>query len=270
VTFIQGTSLNSNAYLTISSLTTDGNGNPTIGAAVENETMPTTVGAYQTKTLNTAVFSGYIARVNNDGTHLRAATYLSGSTNHTFVLGTTTDLGGDIVATGRTEATDFPTTLGAYQTSNRSANSGASGTAFVSKLSYDLSTLVMSTYLGGTTADIGYSVQTDNDEDVIVAGQTSSTDFPTTAGCYQSSTSAFHTAFVSTVSSDGKALIASSYLGGTGAETPYGLNLVNGNYLVVGLTSSTDFPTTAGVLMPTYPGQASGFVSVLSPSPALS
>jgi hypothetical protein len=167
-------------------------------------------------------------------------------------------------------STDFPTTVGAFRTTG-----GADG--FVARLDDSGSTLQFATYLGGSLGDEirGLAVGPGNTPTVV--GFTRSTDFPLTAGALQSvyaGGSPFldvGDAFVTTLSANGNALVASTYLGGLFDDVAEAV-VVDGTGapIVVGWTSSPNFPTTAGVLQPGpggIPGlQSDGFVSRLAPN----
>ena len=94
------------------------------------------------------------------------------------------DASGNPIVTGLNTSTFFPTTPGAYDR----VYSGL-GDVFVSKLSANGSTLLWSTFLGGTSLqfDYGYAVAMDPAGNPIVTGYTRSEDFPTTAGSYDTS-----------------------------------------------------------------------------------
>lgn len=121
--------------------------------------------------------------------------------------------------------------------------------------------LVYSTYLGGSGSELGFnvgSVAVDAAGSAYVTGWTTSTDFPATAGAFQT-TSGGGTdpcvncdAFVSKLDPTGSALAYSTYFGGSGSDVGSGVAVdVSGNAFIVGGTDSPDLPTTPGVLDPT-------------------
>lgn len=137
-------------------------------------------------------------------------------------------------------------------------------------------TLNYSTFLGGTGYDDGRAIAVDSMGDAFLTGLTESIDFPTTPGVVQPSwfKGEFNTAFVSEMSSDGSALIYSTYLGGTpdGDEWQPGQGIAvdpAGNAYVTGHTTAFDFPTTPGAFCPTNDnpsGVVSAFVTKLDPT----
>src|SRR5262249_7782756 len=91
------------------------------------------------------------------------------------------------------------------------------GDAFVTKLGADGS-LLYSTYLGGTSADLGQAIAVDGAGNACLTGQTYSADFPTTPGAFQRTmpvNGAGVVAFVTKLDATGSALLFSTYLGGT-------------------------------------------------------
>ena len=118
--------------------------------------------------------------------------------------------------------------------------------------------VVYSTYLGGSGEDFAGAIRVDRLGNAYVPGQTSSTDFPTTANAFQSSYGGGNSdAFVTKLNPEGSGLLFSSYLGGSGDDGSVGSGAgVDrfANVYVLGFTSSTDFPTTEGALQPSFGG----------------
>jgi hypothetical protein len=194
---------------------------------------------------------------------LSYSTYVGGGLDE-IGMGIAVDAAGHVYVTGRTSSTDFPTTSGAFQP----ANSGTSSyDAFVMKLDPTGSTLVYSTYLGGSLDDIGARIVLDAAGNTYVLGNTSSANFPTTPGVFQPAHVGGSDAFVAKLDSTGS-LIYSTYLGGSDNDGASGLAVdAGGNAYVVGITRSLDFPTTPGAFQQTIAGGAwDGFVMKLNPT----
>jgi hypothetical protein len=104
-----------------------------------------------------------------------------------------------------------------------------------------------STYLGGSGNDQGIGIAVDAAGNAYVAGNTTSTNFPTTAGAFQTTNQGSHDAFVTKLNPTGSGLLYSTYLGGSGDDYGNGIAVDGaGDAYVTGSTTSTNFPTTAG------------------------
>jgi hypothetical protein len=191
------------------------------------------------------------------------ATYLGG-TLEDDAYGIAIDTNGDAYVTGQTKSTNFPTVAGAYKTTNAGGFD-----VFVTKISADGSTLIYSTYVGGSGDDSGNAIAVDGSGNAFVAGGTgSSTNFPTTTGQTTFGGGSLD-AFVFELASSGGTLTYSTYLGGSGDDVATGLALAkdgSGDTFVVGSTGSLNFPTTVGTVQPAINGTSNGFVTKLNSS----
>jgi len=200
---------------------------------------------------------------------LTYSTYLGGGSND-YGTAITVDGTGSAYVTGYTSSTNFPVTAGAFQTTCGGGCSGSTADAFVSKLDPTGSFLVFSTYLGGSANDYGNGITLDASDDVFIVGQTFSTNFPTTAGAFQTRCSpdscASGDVFVTELSSAGSNLIYSTYLGGTGKNQGNAIVLDTfGNAYITGYTQSLTFPVTKGAFQTTCKcGQSVAFVTKLN------
>ena len=126
--------------------------------------------------------------------------------------------------------------------------------AFVTKLDPTGTQLVYSTYLGGSFSDGATGISVDSSGYAYVTGATSSTDFPTTTGAYQTSTTGYSAtirAFATKLNPAGSALIYSTYLAGTHDDFTDDFSTISaldssGYLYVAGGTNSANFPTTTG------------------------
>ncbi|SDS85736.1 Beta-propeller repeat-containing protein [Paenibacillaceae bacterium GAS479] len=186
---------------------------------------------------------------------LTYSTYLGGTAS-TIAYGITVDSSGSAYVVGTTLAADFPTTVGVFQTSLVGTSD-----AFVTKFSAAGNTLVYSTYLGGTGVNDGRSIAVDLSGNAYVTGFTNATDFPT-FNAFISTAPGGQNGFVTKFNPTGSALLYSTYLGGSGTDSGLGIDVNSaGNAFITGTTDSIDFPTTAGVLQPTFPVTAAGATS---------
>ncbi|MGB9907077.1 MAG: InlB B-repeat-containing protein [Candidatus Saccharicenans sp.] len=133
-----------------------------------------------------------------------------------------------------------------------------------------LSTLSASTFIGGTGNDRGYCIGVNAAGQVYVAGYTVSifqSDFPTTTGVIDTSANGSYDVFISRLNNSLTQLEASTYLGGSSADYVYGLSIAeDGNIFLTGITSSRDFPVTAGAFQTQYRGgEYDAFVVKISP-----
>jgi len=144
---------------------------------------------------------------------------------------------GCIYVAGNTESADFPTTA-AYQGERKSVSD-----LFLSKLSSSGSSLIFSTFLGGSDSDHCGTMTVDLSLSVYLAGDTASIDFPT-ENPYQSSRGGGQAAFLAKFASSGSALLYSTYLGGSGTSQGQGTAVdTSFRAIVVGETTSPNFPT---------------------------
>jgi hypothetical protein len=225
----------------------------------------------------TGGFDAFVVKLSRDGRTLRYSTYLGGS-GIDFGSGIAVDRAGRAYVTGTTGSTDFPTANPLQGTL------GGGFDAFVAKLSRDGRTLRYSTYLGGSSSDVGSVIITGCAPEIIsgsgddvgcgiavdragrayVTGLTVSTDFPT-ANPLDGTLSGVFDAFVVKLSRDGRTLRYSTYLGGSDDDGGIGIAVDRaGSAYVTELTRSTDFPT-ANPLDGTLGGGLDAFVVKILP-----
>ncbi len=166
------------------------------------------------------------------------STFLGGSSKDD-AFSIAADLAGNAYITGQTASTDFKLANPLQGTLKGLQN------AFISKLNPTGTSLVFSTYLGGSGTDAGLGLAIDDNSNVYITGRTNSSDFPLqfpTQGTIGGGTDAF----ISAVNSSGSALTFSTFLGGSGDEDVIGGSIAvdsSQNVYVTGDTNSTNFPT---------------------------
>ncbi|MBO2008415.1 PKD domain-containing protein [Hymenobacter negativus] len=257
--------------------TYDSLGNLYAGGVVFSLGFPTTVGAYS------AIFRGSqdigIIKYNPSAATGPAsrlyATYIGGNSDdhpHSLVV----DGANNLVILGSTSSSDYPTSTTGYD-----RVIGGTSDIILSKLNSTGSTLLGSTFLGGSAADgqvtgalnhnYGDSyrgdVTTDRLNNIYIASITQSTNFPTTSQAFQrTSGGGASDAVVAKLNPGLTSLLWSNYLGGSSTDAGYSIQLdsVN-NVFVGGGTVSGDFPGRIGGFRSLYSGgTADGFVSRIS------
>jgi hypothetical protein len=210
-------------------------------------------------------YDGFVARFNGSLTTFIQATYLGGSKDDFVSTLAIHPANGDIYVAGLTESANFSGAGGGAQPAP-----GGGEDAFVARLSPSLTALVQATYLGGTGADAGNGLAIHpTTGDVYLAGHTSSTNFPNTAGGALTTKAGGQDAFIARLNGGLTSLVQSTYLGGGADDTGASLAIhpTTGDVYVGGATKSTNFPATGLGAQPTYGGgEQDGFVARLSSS----
>ncbi len=196
----------------------------------------------------------FVASFLPNGGGLNYCTYLGGSGDDR-AFGIAVDSGRNVYITGWTSSVNFPVV------SPIKTHLGGTRDAFVAKLAPSGNSMVYSTYLGGSGVDVGYSIGLNvSTGNAVVAGDTTSTDFPVTAGVVQPQSRGGQDVFVATISTTGTALVYSTYLGGSGVDHAASVSVgPSGGIFVGGYTWSTNFPVV-GAQQPSSSGGQQGFV----------
>lgn len=220
--------------------------------------------------------TAFVAKLNPSGSALVYSTYLGGSGGFINITPFFAEFGGDVAAglaidssgdayvTGATASANFPVTAGAYQTTNNyvvstgacgnSCPGGANGyNAFVTELNPMGSALVYSTYLGGNganpnvesserpvgTGDASSALALDGTGNVYIAGTAESATFPVTSGAFQTTTSAFTSAFIAKLGLGTTGSVPGIAIAGTAVTVNAGAT--SGNTSTITVTPSGGF-----------------------------
>lgn len=160
---------------------------------------------------------------------------------------------GNIYVADRTMSWDLPTTPTAFDTSFSTAKSDI----FISKFDSDLTTLIASTFLGGTGREgawPGADLVLGDDGTVWVAAMTKAGDFPVTPGAYDTTYNGIGDFFIAHLTADLEHLIAATYLGGSNTEERPHLAVGEDCVFLVGDTKSVNYPAIYGCIDTTYAG----------------
>jgi len=197
------------------------------------------------------------------------ASTLSGTgdigTTQNYGHSATYDDQGNIYTGARCFGQGYPATVGAFDVT---FGGGFGVDMVVSKLNPDGSALLFATYLGGGSSEYPHSMVVTAAGELSVFGSTESSDYPVTPGAVQTTFGGgLEDVVVTKLTSDGSALVGSTYLGGAADD---GRNYITNNYddrfrgeiicdasgnlLLATCTSGAGFPTTAGAYQPTFMG----------------
>ena len=219
---------------------------------------------------------GFVTVVNAAGSALDYSSFLGGGADDA-ALAVAADATNSYV-TGETRSTDFPTaaaldaTFGGGACPATTEPARLCRDAFVTRVDpagSGASSLVYSTYLGGTTStflgeigDSGAGIGVDTSGNAYVTGETSSDDFPT-ASPMQGSRAGEADAFVAKLNPSGSALVYSTYLGGRSGDGASALSVDGaGRATIAGSASSGGFPQVQPVGL--YAGNGEPYFATLS------
>ncbi len=167
-------------------------------------------------------------------------TYLRGSQTD-WGTGLALDGNGGLWISGWTDSADFPVVNAAQPVKDNTRS------AFLARVSTINGALLYSSFFGANRADEFHDIAIGSNGEIYLVGKTNSTDFPT-VNPIQSSlnlTNCFcNDAIILRLSSDGRTVLYSTYLGGGLDDQADSLGLdAAGNIYVAGITKSDDFPT---------------------------
>lgn len=201
----------------------------------------------------------FVSKLNASGTALGGSTFIGGSSNdginHNAVSQLQFNYGdqfrGEVIVDGQdniyvassTLSSDFPTTPGVFQ-----PNSSGSQDAVVFKLNPSLSSILWSSYHGGSSVDAGYSVKLDNSDNLLVSGGTISSNLNATSGAFRSSfQGGTADGYVSKINNAGTQLIRTSYIGTSAYDQTYFVETDRFNNVYLYGQTRGLYPVSAGV-----------------------
>jgi uncharacterized protein (TIGR03437 family) len=290
-TYLGGSQIDS-----IAALKLDANGDPWIFGQTSSPDFPLTTGSQPA--LQSGASYVFLAKVDSSASQLL---YSAPIPNVDQAGGMSIDSAGNILLTGTTDSSDFPVTANVVH--GKLPPGPSSPQAFVLKLDSGGNT-TFSTYLGGSIGagssgiavylnfgPYSYGVAVTSDASgIYVAGNTNTTDFPTTPGAYQTQlkdactypSSAIDTGLIGTIyfyavddvfvtklSPDAKTILYSTLLGGSCYDRPTDIAInPAGAVFVTGETNSIDFPLVHSVEAAPAVENYESFVSMLDPAGA--
>ena len=232
-----------------------------VGTTISDD-FGTTAGSL--RTTKTGDFrDGYVVKFGPLGEPLLFSTYLGGE-GHDEALAVAVDSTGNAHVTGFTSSEDGLATPDAHQ-----GILAGDLDAFLAKLDRGGQVVEYGTYLGGSRNDRGQAIEVDSDGEVALAGRTTSLDFPTTEGAYQTSYGGgafFGDAFAARFDVVAGQLLFSTFLGGVTDDQGNAVAIEPwGDITVVGSTGSADFPVTEDAVQSVLDTLDEAFLTRLSP-----
>lgn len=223
----------------------DSNDNIIIAGVTSSENYPT-INAYQ-ENYNGGGDS-FISKISSDGQEIIFSTFLGGS-DLDIVSSVKLDNYGNIVVTGFTYSSNFPT-LNPIQ-----AELNGTSDIFISKFNPD-GILLYSTFFGGSGLDTGRDLTYDSNNNYILTGHTTSSDFPITNDAFQDSFGGgTDDAFILQLAENGQTILYSTFLGDDGIDGGTQIIIDNQDCVAFcGTTNSTEFNTTIDAYQTTFNG----------------
>lgn len=235
----------------------DGSGNIYVTGDTNAADFPTAKPAQRKHGGSTDVF---VTKLSPDGSRILYSTFIGGSGDDVG-YGIAVDAAGNAYITGDTSSTDFPVK------NPEQKNLGGMFDAFALKLSADGSTLLYSTYIGGSQGDRGDAIAVDASGNAYITGFTYSTDFPVVKPIQTAFTDGNVHTFVTKLDATGSTLMYSTYLGGGDDRPDQATGIAvdsGGNAYVTGYTNSAKFPSVNAVQK--FVGPTDVFVTKINPA----
>lgn len=194
---------------------------------------PISSGAYDTNKSYTDIF---VSKMNTSGNSLVFSTFIGGSDKD---VGNCLDIdsNNNIYVVGFTESLNYPTQNPLYN-----SHGGGELDAILTKLSNNGSSLLFSSFIGGSNDENGYGIKVNSINEAYITGYTKSTDFPIFAPL-NSTLNGSNDVFILALDSSCTSLKFSTFYGGSGSEGARGIDIdENDNIFILGTTSSLDLP----------------------------
>jgi len=240
-----------------SAIAVDSHGNAYITGTTNSLDFPLVDAEQSFYTGNLAIF---VSKLAADGSSLLYSSYLGGSGVEPYVdtpYSIAVDSNGSAYVVGMTSSTNFPVKNALYPTLNGPSD------AFITKFSAAGSALVYSTYLGGSSSDLAYSVAVDAARNAYITGSTSSSDFPVTSGAYQPVADG-SCSFAAKMNAAGSALSWSTYFGDNCSAQVRAIAVDSEGGVYLGGTAFPGLPVTPGAPQQTFGGDVDAFLAKLS------
>lgn len=235
----------------------DGAGNAYIAGLTNSPNFPV-ASAFQSSAGGSQ--DAFVTKLDANGSAIVYSTYLGGAQDD-YARGIAVTSAGAAYLVGTTFSNNFP------KVSPLQATLSGTYDAFVTELTPAGSALAYSTYLGGSGTEYGNAIALDTMGNAYVVGSTTSSNFPTANARQVAFSGGGTDAFLSKLNLAGSGLVYSTYLGGSSADEALGVSVTQGTAVVVGDTSSLDFPiASAAQQVPGGKNHTDAFITRFDPS----
>ncbi len=254
----------------------DSSGAVWVGGGTQSMNMPVTAGVIQ-NSFGGGSLGGdaWIAKINPLGSSsnfLLALTYLGGMRDEELAA-VKTDSSGNIYLTGTTYSPNFPTTAGAYQTTQIKSEGGD---MWVAKLNSTLTAKVFATYVSWSDSEQAGGIALDSEGNVWVGGWTRTAYL--TPAFLSTTTDTLQAgygggdgdAFLLELNPSGTTALYFSYIGGSKSDSPFDLAYDGaGNMYLLLRTESTNMPLSQAALQTSLAGGVDAFLLKLALTPRI-
>jgi hypothetical protein len=252
------------AYSAVSAVAVDANDNAYVDGTTNTNNFPATSGAYLASNSTTQDANvGFVSKFNSAGGLAYSTYFYPTSGNPVGMSAIAVDGTGSAYVTGAADSDGtFPiTTTGICDPSMYQFGCSY---AFVTKFDPTGSTLLYSTFLGPNNYASPQAIALDSSNDAYVLASTTSPSFQT-SNAIEAYTNQSDLLVVE-LDAAASTQLFSTYLGGSGNDTPAGMALDSfGNIYLTGSTVSSDFPVTQGAFQSLYGGNTDAFVAKIGP-----
>ncbi len=252
-TYIGGSSWDNGLAIVV-----DSTGEVIISGATGSPNFPIAGAAYD-NTYNGGSNDVFVCKLDNDLSSIIASTFIGGGDDD-YGYDLTLDNAGNVFVTGRTESTDYPAIGGFDNTFN-----GGFEDVFVSKLNNGLSSLLASTYIGGSTDEGADAIIADNAGNIFISGFTYSDDFPTAGMPYDSTHNGSGDIFIAKFNNNLSVLSSATFIGGSNFEESHAIAVDSAqNLFIAGYTGSMEYPSTPGVYDDVFNGNHDAIITKIN------
>ena len=253
----------------INAMALNADGSVIVAGAMKSTNFPRRDGLYNSND-SSGSFDMFVVKLNSAGTGILFTTVIGGNRDD-VAQAVAIDASGNIYVAGTTTSLDLPTTAGAFQKTNSggafTSETEFRGDAFLLKLDATGSTLLASTYLGGTQGEVLKGMILDKDQSPVLFGYSFSANFPVTNDAYQKVNVGNSDGFITKFNASATAQVYSTFFGGNGADRIVAMTTdKDGNFYLAGDTSSNNFPVSSNAPQKTLAGNSDLFATKFSNS----